>query len=337
MSVSRLGMRWWRAVGLAVLLAGAAGAVAQENPAAPPLTQQHRQGAVTLGLEVDRQRITIDGRVQVTLRVEAPPSARVIWPEIGNRLGPFAVVPGHAGPPSEDESAGLEQQFALQPEDVGELLIPPFPVAVEAAPGGETLRLTTDPVTITVTSVVSPDADFAKPRDIVPPVALPERGLLLPSWALLGLLIGVALVAVIWWRQRGRRVAPDALQPADVQALAAFEQLQELIGQDRIDDFHIRLADVLRQYLSARFGLPAPVRTTEELLAAMLDSGEPIRTRRQLVGTLLGQCDLVKFARHRVGREDMHAALAAASGFVRQTRAEPGEQAVLRDALAEAS
>ncbi len=307
------------------------------DPAEPPLTQQHRQGGVTLGLEVDHQHITIDGRVQVTLQVEAPPSAQVLWPEIGNRLGPFAVVPGHAGPPPDDQSARLQQHFTLQPEDVGELAIPPFSVAVEAAAGGETLRLTTDPVTITVTSVVSADADFARPRDIIPPVALPERGLLLPSWALLGLLIALALLAAIWWRQRGRRAVPGALQPADVQALAALGQLQELIDRDRIEDFHIRLSDVLRQYLLARFGLPAPVQTTEQLLAAMLDAGEPIRARRQLVGTLLGQCDLVKFARHRVGPEDMQAALAAATGFVRQTRTEPGEEAVLGDALAEAS
>jgi hypothetical protein len=328
-------IRRLRGVWLAALLAIAAQVPALAQ-APQPLTQQHDRDGVSLTLEIDRQAITIDGQLQVALRVEAPSAVQVTWPEVGDRLGPFAVVARGAEAPSEGDPGHWQQDFVLVPEDVGELVIPALPVAIQAPPTDAALRLSTDPVTITVTSVVAPDADFARPRDIAPPVALPEPGLFLPSWLALGLLIALAALAAVWWRRR-RQPAPGALQPADALALAALEQLQGLIDQDRVEDFHVRLAEVLRQYLAARFGLPAPVQTTEELLAAILAAGEPMLARRQLVGALLGQCDLVKFARHRPARDDMQAALAAAMSFVQQTGAEPGAEPVLRDAMAGAS
>jgi hypothetical protein len=328
-------MCWLRGVGLAVLLAVGAEALAQTAPG-QPLTQQHQRDGVSLTLEIDRQAVTIDGQIQVTLRLEAPPSAQVTWPEVGDRLGPFAVIARGAEAPSEGDPGHWQQDFVLVPEDVGELVIPALPVAIQAPPTDAALRLSTDPVTITVTSVVAPDADFASPRDIAPPVALPAFGPLLPSWLALGLLTALAALAAVWWRRR-QQPASGALQPADALALAELEQLRSLIDQDRVEDFHVRLAEVLRQYLAARFGLPAPVQTTEELLAAILAAGEPMLARRQLVGALLGQCDLVKFARHRPARDDMQAALAAAMSFVQQTGAEPGAEPVLRDAMAGAS
>jgi hypothetical protein len=328
-------MRRLRGAWLAALLAIAAH-VPVLAQALQPLTQQHQRDGVSLTLQVDRQKITIDGQVQVILRIEAPPAVQVTWPEVGDRLGPFEVVARGAGMPSEGDPGHWQHDLVLVPEDVGELVIPPFPVGIQATPAQAPSRLSTDPVTITVTSVVAPDADFAKPRDIAPPVVLPEAGLLLASWLALGLLIALAALAAVWWRRR-RQPASGALQPADALALAALEQLQGLIDQDRVEDFHVRLAGVLRQYLEARFGLPTPVQTTEELLAATLAAGEPMLARRQLVGALLGQCDLVKFARHRPARDDMQATLAAAMSFVQQTGAEPGAEPVLRDAMAGAS
>ena len=320
-----------RGVWLATLLAIAAQVPALAQ-APQPLTQQHDRDGVSLTLEIDRQAITIDGQLQVALRVEAPSAVQVTWPEVGDRLGPFAVIARGA----EADPGHWQQDFVLVPEDVGELIIPALPVAIRAPPTDAALRLSTDPVTITVTSVVAPDADFASPRDIAPPVALPAFGPLLPSWLALGLLTALAALAAVRWRRR-QQPASDALQPADALALAELEQLRSLIDQDRVEDFHVRLAEVLRQYLAARFGLPAPVQTTEELLAATLAAGEPMVARRQLVGALLNQCDLVKFARHCPARDDMQAALAAATSFVQQTGAEPGDEPVLRDAMAGAS
>jgi hypothetical protein len=328
-------IRRLRGVWLATLLAIAAQVPALAQ-APQPLTQQHDRDGVSLTLEIDRQAITIDGQLQVALRVEAPSAVQVTWPEVGDRLGPFAVIARGAEAPSEGDPGHWQRDFVLVPEDVGELVIPALPVAIQAPPTDAALRLSTDPVTITVTSVVAPDADFAKPRDIAPPVALPELGLLLPSWLALGLLTALAALAAIWWRRR-QQPASGALQPADALALAELEQLRSLIDQDRVEDFHIRRAEVLRRYLAARFGLPAPVQTTEELLAATLAAGEPMVARRQLVGALLSQCDLVKFARHCPARDDMQAALAAATSFVQQTGAEPGDEPVLRDAMAGAS
>jgi hypothetical protein len=336
MSALRSRMGRWRGVWLAGLLAlSTHQAALAQSRADQPVTQQHRRDGVSLSLEVDRQVIAIDGQVQVTLRVEASSSIQVTWPDVGDRLGPFGVVARGAGASSEDDRGQWQQDLVLVPEDVGELVIPALPVAIQARPADAAWHLSTDPVTISVTSVVSPEADFAKPRDIAPPVALPERGLL-PTWLALGLLIALAALVALWWRQRGQRSPSALLQPPDALAFADLEQLQPLVDQDRVEEFYIQLADVLRRYLAARFGLPAPVQTTEQLLAATLVAGEPIVACRQLVGALLGQCDLVKFALQRPGRDAMQAALTGAMRLVQQTGTEPGDEAVLRAAAAQA-
>jgi hypothetical protein len=112
-----------------------------------------------------------------------------------------------------------------------------------------------------------------------------------------------------------------APQPAHVLALAALQQLQreDLIAQQRIETFYVRLSGILRQYVEWRFGLHAPEQTTEEFLEAVLSRGELLATHRYLLKAFLEHCDLVKFARHQPTPDVMHRVLTSVTNFIEQT------------------
>jgi len=126
-----------------------------------------------------------------------------------------------------------------------------------------------------------------------------------------------------WWYRRRQRAAavPLVQRPAHVLALAALEHLQrqDLMGQERIEEFYVRVSTILRRYVELRFGLRAPEQTTEEFLVSTLATGGLIAAHRALLEAFLQHCDLVKFARHRPTPSAMEETFESAKTFVEHT------------------
>jgi hypothetical protein len=136
-------------------------------------------------------------------------------------------------------------------------------------------------------------------------------------------LCGIGLLGALWWYYWRRRRMPAAppRQPAHLVALEALRRLQrdDLIRQQRVEEFYVRLSAIVRHYIEWRFGLRAAEQTTEEFLAVVLTTDELIAAHRSLLSTFLEHCDLVKFARHQPTAHDMQQALASAHTFIDQT------------------
>ena len=126
-----------------------------------------------------------------------------------------------------------------------------------------------------------------------------------------------------WWYRRRQRAAavPLVQRPAHMLALAALEHLQrqDLIGQERIEEFYVRVSTILRRYVELRFGLRAPEQTTEEFLISTLATGGLIAAHCDLLEAFLKHCDLVKFARHRPMPGAMEETFESAKTFVEHT------------------
>jgi hypothetical protein len=126
-----------------------------------------------------------------------------------------------------------------------------------------------------------------------------------------------------WWYRRRQRAAdvPLVQRPAHALALAALEHLQrqELIGQERIEEFYVRVSTILRRYIELRFGLRAPEQTTEEFLISALATGGLIADHRDPLEAFLQHCDLVKFARHCPTPSAMEETFERAKTFVEHT------------------
>ncbi|MEI8064039.1 MAG: hypothetical protein WCH84_08240, partial [Verrucomicrobiota bacterium] len=133
------------------------------------------------------------------------------------------------------------------------------------------------------------------------------------------LVLAVAVVVLAgwlswWWVKRLRRHGPTATaapppSPLEV-ALAALQRLREV--NLPVAEFYTRLADIVRQFIEGRYDLHAPDRTTEEFLA---EASLP-EQQMALLRVFLHEADLVKFARHRPGKDEMDCAFVAAEKFV---------------------
>jgi hypothetical protein len=143
-------------------------------------------------------------------------------------------------------------------------------------------------------------------------------GRLRRDW-LLPLILGAVLVLLgtVWLRWRRRLEAPPL--PPGQWALRELERLERsgLPPASAAEIFFARLSDVVRRYLAERFQLPAPRRTTDELLTA--HAGHLVPTQRELLREVLQRCDLAKFARADASAEQCRETTALAREFVQQT------------------
>jgi hypothetical protein len=151
-------------------------------------------------------------------------------------------------------------------------------------------------------------------RDIKGLVPVPHDG----WWLWLALAAAVA-GGVAWWlwkRRQPAAVAAPLTLPSPLEiALAALQRLRQ--DEPPVEEFYTRLSDIVRHYIEDQFGLRAPERTTEEFLAEATLPAEHM----QSLGAFLAEADLVKFARHRPGKQDMERAFGAAEKFVCDTSA----------------
>lgn len=110
------------------------------------------------------------------------------------------------------------------------------------------------------------------------------------TWLFLGLSLFVGFIGLLWWRSsHTTTVAKGSLDKASSEpwdVAAALRELSEL--QDDDEAFYQTLKAIVRRHCSVHFHLPASVRTSEELVAALPSA---ITT----LGPCLTSCDVAMF------------------------------------------
>jgi hypothetical protein len=155
-------------------------------------------------------------------------------------------------------------------------------------------------------------------RDIRGPIHLPERWPFVLGGAATLVLLGVLYA---WLRRRDRSEERE-LPPCEL-ALSRLEIARFLLQDEKPFPFFFTLADTLREYLQARFAIPASSLTTEEVLRALKKPGSALGLDETLVKDTLNVCDLAKFAHRTVPRSQMEDHLLRVRSFVLKTRVVP--------------
>lgn len=173
---------------------------------------------------------------------------------------------------------------------------------------GRQLRALSEPFELAVASSIVNETD-PSPAPSDPPMPVLTRDMR-PLWVGAGLACGLlGFLASLAWRSRAQRAAASVDEgPRRPAWEIALEQLDALEAEGLLDqgkhlEFHMRLSEILRTYIGARFGFFAPEMTTTEIAAWMAARPDQVGEYREDVVSTLSEMDLVKFARFEPPRD----------------------------------
>ncbi len=176
------------------------------------------------------------------------------------------------------------------------------------------------------------DTVQAEVKDVKPVYSVPLSWKTILTYTFFVLLI-ITLLSVlgyfIWKKMQKKPVVLNEEKieeppvPPHITALQKLDEIKAagLWQRGDVKEFHIRLTDVLREYIEKRFGLNALEMTSDEIINAMMYEPQCKPLLPELSQTLR-LADLVKFAKTKPTEEENEQSLASGYIFVKQTMAE---------------
>jgi hypothetical protein len=290
----------------------------EETPAAPA-----QAGAVRIEAAADRKTVTVGDPITVTVRLLHPPDVRVTAFEPERSLGDLALLGRQASQTTLPDGRVQETRvLRVASYRLGPSRVPSFEATFVDASGTEA-KVATAPVSFTVGSVLA-EGD-TRPADIKNPAVMPVP--LLWPWIALAAAAAAAVAIWIWRRRRARGGPAEAAAPAAPPRPAheiAYAELERLLAsglleKGQVKEFYIELAEIVRRYFEARFGVDTFERTSAEILEALRLARLPAKGMA-LTAEFFGSCDLVKFAKHIPSSDDTRAVVQKAYHLVDETR-----------------
>ncbi len=254
---------------------------------------------LSYGVKLSTDTVRIGDPFTLSIRVRAPAGAQVEFPVGPDSTSAVQLIdPRTVRPVTDSGAVDLTATYRLAAWDIGPQPIDLDEVIVSGA--GPDRRITVPRQSIFVRSVMPADSSLRVPK---PARALIEQSI--PRWWLWALAAVVAALLLLalwrWWRRRRRDVAPPVEDPLVVaeREFTRIEALRLLEAGER-GRHGALMADVLRDYLAARFEVAPLSLTTGELTRAQ--HREPAVPLERL-SRLLDEVDLIKFARRPVTRD----------------------------------
>ncbi|HWU89851.1 MAG TPA: hypothetical protein VN253_21465, partial [Kofleriaceae bacterium] len=274
---------------------------------------------------------------------EAPAGISIDAPfqEAGDqRLGRFKVIAfGRDAERKPDGGQVQRQTYTLEAYSSGRHRIPPLRIEMLDARGGpasaagsgsdakasgksKAQELLTDEIPLDIAAVKAESVD-AELKPLLGDLDERVGGVnpLLIAGLASGLLVLIA-GSLLAYRAFAARRRIEKQRTAYDEAVSALRALEDRGAPDAAmaDAWFVELSAIVRRYLEQRYEIRAPELTTEEFLLVATARPELGETHRGLLSSFLERCDRVKFAGYRPDAEESLATLAAARGFVEDTR-----------------
>ena len=276
-----------------------------------------------LSHQFDPDDITIGDPVQLRLRIEADKNLHIYLDSIDLSEHEHLEVDKPQVKRIESESpptdkAYYEVTYPLRAFAIGKHTLPPITIKYTDTDGNSG-GIQTPAYPFEVRSVKS--SGDTEMKGIKGPWSVP------PNWFLYILAVFLVIVMVgatifLYLRKRAKPtdLPPEVLpqrQPHEI----AYEQLNRIegmnwIAQGEMKIYHTEISHVIRQYIAARYRIPALELTTEELL----DRLQPEDVPKELVQQFFTNCDLVKFARYNPTKPEAHERMEEARRIVDETK-----------------
>lgn len=160
-----------------------------------------------------------------------------------------------------------------------------------------------------------PTEDIRGPKPLIE-IPLPEKPPYM-LWSAIG--GGLLLLALAWWIWKSYRRKQHLKSPPEI-ALAALAELESNRESLLAEVFASQATNTIRQYISDRFGLAAPRRTTEEFFSGLAKDEQPsLFSHGDQLRVFLKSCDLAKFAGSDLNSNQRTELMEAARRFIHST------------------
>lgn len=165
--------------------------------------------------------------------------------------------------------SGLSQTFTLTSFDSGKWIFPSFNINFSPAKDDTTINIFTDSLPITVAYSI---ADTTSTLKDIKAIRLVEVINPLWYWAGAALLLLLLILLVVWWyrrRKKNEKIVPvQSKFSALEEAMLALEKLKEydLAVHKDIQQYHTKLIEIFRSYLSRKENLDYLNKTTSDIL-----------------------------------------------------------------------
>ena len=292
----------------------------------------------TVGVSIDKTEAHVGDRLMLTVSAVAKAGIAVMLPAKLD-LGKLEILDrddgDKAGRDLGDGRRSHRFVLGVAAYETGEIDVPPVEVTY-LLPSGQVRSVQTEPLTVNVRPLVSPDEAQPEPQPDRPPRSAwveDQRVVRALKWGGIGLggaivLLTAALFIRRAWRRRAPKAAAAALanvprRPPDAVAIEKLTALRQKgsFGVDGYRPFYFALTEIVREYLGARYGFDALEMTTTEVLDELARRAAHLVADGAEVPRFFGDCDLVKFAKAGSTDAAALAALDAAQAIVLSTAA----------------
>ena len=280
---------------------------------------------VEVEAQVDKATATTGDLIRYTLSANSTPGIEVEIPEMGSQIAGLRIVDmGEEGPIERDGLKIIKKWYQLRTDLVGSYIIPGAVFSYKDE-NGEKKELKTAQIFLEVKSVLE-DKETAKDIKDIKPIATIKRDYtLLIGFSVAFLLLLVLIIAVIYfYRVKFLKAKEHPLRPAHELALEELDRLQRegLIGRGIYKEHYFKLSEIFRRYLERRFHFQAVEKTTEEILPAIKDLKEFDEHVKSGAEKFLYNTDLVKFAKHTPGKQQIDQEYQETVDFINKTKEE---------------
>ena len=294
--------------------------------------------AIVVSASIDSTMLMIGDQTDMHLSVTHEADEQVQWPVFGESLQDgIEIVDRSAIDTTTLPDGRLRIHQDLKLTSFKDSLFAIHPIAVVS--GEDTFR--TDPMALNVVQPFELDTTLAI-TDIKDIEKAPVYWWGIIRWILI-LLLCCGLISLGFWlwrkydsyrkREQEETVDPELLRPADDVALEKLDEIkaQKIWKDGKVKEYQTELTDVVREYISRRFGVQSTEKTSDETLhemEAILVKGqrddvqctkEEGKALYERLKKMLQTADLVKFAKWHTTPDENEQSLTTAYDFVRGT------------------
>ncbi|MBN2735834.1 MAG: hypothetical protein JXR70_02560 [Spirochaetales bacterium] len=299
----------------------------QKAPLIESITKTYKRGPAELEVFVDKNSITIAEKLNLKLDLKIDKLYFADLPDWRDDPNQFTLV--SVDEPTarllKDDRFEYVKSFVLEPFLSGEYTIPSLEIKFWTEEEGEEKAhvLNTEPINITIRSLLPESREEMRMVDIKDVVNPPPPDMTWLYWVLGGLLLGagMAVAIVLWLRYQREKNKPV---PTIAAHELAYEELRRLVAENLIEKgelklFYYRINDILRHYIENRFQVHAPEQTTEEFMASIQDSTILNAELKALLKDFMVHCDQVKFAEHVPSNIEVQNTFNSTRNFIQTT------------------